>query len=90
MRFEGKAAIVTGAANGIGEATAHKLAAEGARVTAVDIAARGEEVVAAIRSAGGEADFVQADLAAETAAADAVDAAIARWDASTCSSTMPR
>jgi NAD(P)-dependent dehydrogenase (short-subunit alcohol dehydrogenase family) len=79
MRFQGKAAIVTGAANGIGEATAHKLAAEGARVTAVDIAARGEEVVESIRAAGGEADFVQADLAAEVAAADAVDAAIGRW-----------
>jgi NAD(P)-dependent dehydrogenase (short-subunit alcohol dehydrogenase family) len=79
MRFEGKAAIVTGAANGIGEATAHKLAAEGARVTAVDIAARGQEVVEAIRSAGGEADFVQADLAEEAAAADTVDAAVGRW-----------
>jgi NAD(P)-dependent dehydrogenase (short-subunit alcohol dehydrogenase family) len=79
MRFEGKAAIVTGAANGIGEATAHKLAAEGARVTAVDVAERGEEVVEAIRSAGGQADFVQADLAEEEAAADAVEAALRRW-----------
>lgn len=36
MRFEGKAAIVTGAASGIGQATAARLASEGARVLAVD------------------------------------------------------
>ncbi len=36
MRFEGKAAIVTGAASGIGQATAARLAAEGAKVLAVD------------------------------------------------------
>ncbi len=79
MRFEGKAAIVTGAANGIGEATVVRLAAEGARVTAVDIAERGEEVVARIRRSGGEAEFVRVDLAEEESASSAVEAAVGRW-----------
>lgn len=37
MRLEGKVAIVTGAASGIGRATAARFAAEGARVTAIDL-----------------------------------------------------
>lgn len=40
MRFEGRVAVVTGAGGGMGEATARTLAAEGARVLAVDLAAK--------------------------------------------------
>ena len=45
-RVEGKVAIVTGAASGIGAETARRLAAEGARVTLTDVNAEGGEAVA--------------------------------------------
>jgi NAD(P)-dependent dehydrogenase (short-subunit alcohol dehydrogenase family) len=65
-RLSGKVAIVTGAASGIGLATAHKLAAEGAAVVLGDIAA--EPLAAAVDSIaaeGGRARGVRADVAAE-------------------------
>jgi NAD(P)-dependent dehydrogenase (short-subunit alcohol dehydrogenase family) len=63
-RFEGRRAIVTGAAHGIGEATAHRLAREGAHVVCVDVHDRGEEVAAAIRSEAGSAAFARCDVGA--------------------------
>ena len=68
-------ALVTGATSGIGRAIAQALAAQGVQVliTGRD-ARRGEEVVAAIRSAGGRADFTVADLAS----ADSVSALAAQ------------
>jgi 3-oxoacyl-[acyl-carrier protein] reductase len=63
MHVAQKSIIVTGAGSGIGEGTARHLASQGARVTVNDIhAAAGERVAAAIRAAGGEAHFVQADV----------------------------
>jgi NAD(P)-dependent dehydrogenase (short-subunit alcohol dehydrogenase family) len=57
MRFQGKVALITAAASGIGRATADIMAAEGAIVVAVDIAeARLDHAVAALRSAGGRAE----------------------------------
>lgn len=60
--LEDKVAIVTGAASGIGKATALLLAKEGAKVVASDIAEDdGKKVVKEIENNGGEALFVKAD-----------------------------
>jgi NAD(P)-dependent dehydrogenase (short-subunit alcohol dehydrogenase family) len=63
MRLAGKIAIVTGAAGGMGEASALLFAREGAKVAAVDLdEARVAPVVEAIRSAGGTAIAIGADI----------------------------
>jgi len=75
--LEGKAAIVTGAATGIGRATARLFAAAGARLALADV--RGpelEQALAEVRAAGGEATAVVADLARPEDCAAAVEAAV--------------
>jgi NAD(P)-dependent dehydrogenase (short-subunit alcohol dehydrogenase family) len=63
MLLKDKVAIVTGAGQGIGEATAKRMAQEGAKVVVSDMNVEtGEAVVAAIRAAGGEATFVRCDV----------------------------
>jgi glucose 1-dehydrogenase len=64
-RFAGRVAVVTGAASGIGAASAERLAREGAAVVLADISAKGEEVSELIAGSGGRARFVQADVAEE-------------------------
>lgn len=65
-RFTGQTAIVTGAAAGIGAASAVRLAHDGAAVVIADIAdAAGERVAAAIRAGGGRAAYVRCDVASE-------------------------
>lgn len=59
-RFSGKTVIVTGAGSGIGKAVASRLAREGARVVAVDIAA--DRLAAVLPELGPEAVTVTADL----------------------------
>lgn len=62
-RFADRTALVTGAANGIGRATAHRLAREGAAVTVADREAEaGERVAAEIADAGGTAAYVACDV----------------------------
>lgn len=79
-RLEGKVAIISGAASGIGRATALLFAAEGARVTVADInEVGGRQTVEAIDAQGGEAHFVQADLAIAADCERIVDRALERW-----------
>lgn len=83
--LEGKVAIVTGAAMGMGEATAKLFAEAGAKVAVADFNAElGEQVATAIQTAGGDATFVRVDISkadeVERMVADTV-AAYGRLDA---------
>ena len=62
MQLADKVALITGAASGIGREAALLFAREGARVVVVDISEKGQETAEAIRRAGGQAHFVQADV----------------------------
>jgi NAD(P)-dependent dehydrogenase (short-subunit alcohol dehydrogenase family) len=73
----GRVAIVTGAASGIGRASAERFAVEGAAVVVADVVeAAGKEVAAGIRRAGGRAAFVRCDVAEEAQVAALVAAAV--------------
>ncbi len=65
-RVSGKVALVTGAASGIGRASAEILAREGAAVILTDVQAIGEDVAASIRKSGGKARFVAHDVTSES------------------------
>jgi NAD(P)-dependent dehydrogenase (short-subunit alcohol dehydrogenase family) len=66
MKFSGQVAVVTGAAAGIGRATAQAFAAEGLKVVVSDVdVSGGEATVGLIREAGGEAVFVRCDVSKE-------------------------
>jgi NAD(P)-dependent dehydrogenase (short-subunit alcohol dehydrogenase family) len=62
-RFEGRVAVVTGAASGLGQATAHLIAGEGGHVAALDISEEGvQRTVDEITAAGGTAIALRADV----------------------------
>jgi NAD(P)-dependent dehydrogenase (short-subunit alcohol dehydrogenase family) len=75
-RLEGKVALVTGAASGIGRASAKLFAAEGARVVVVDRAPAVEETMAQIKQAGGDATALMADAGADDDVAKMVATAV--------------
>ncbi len=81
-KLDGKCTIVTGAASGIGKATALLFAREGALVVVADINEDGgRDTVAAIRQQGGEAIFVATDVRVPSLVKGMVDAAVTTYGA---------
>lgn len=76
-RLEGRVAVITGAATGIGRATARLFAAAGAAVVLSDVRAPElEQAASEVRGAGGTASVIAGDLAQPEACAAVIDAAV--------------
>jgi NAD(P)-dependent dehydrogenase (short-subunit alcohol dehydrogenase family) len=80
MKLKDKVAIVTGAASGIGKATAVNFAREGAAVMCADVNSGGAETTARqIADTGGQAASIKADVAVEADIQEMVGQTVARW-----------
>lgn len=78
-RLDGKIAVITGAAAGIGKASAALFAREGATVVMADVKTDlGEAAAASIREAGGAAEFVATDVSQEDAVRALIDGTVER------------
>ncbi len=81
-RLAGKVAVITGAASGIGEATAMRFVEEGARVVIADVQAQSGAAVA--ERLGEAARFIECDVTDEGRVADAIDLAVETWGKLDC------
>ena len=80
MRLEGKVAIITGGANGMGAEECRIFAREGAKVVIADILEEeGKQVEAEIAEAGGDAVFVRLDVTSEDNWAVVIEATLSRY-----------
>ncbi|TFW09300.1 SDR family oxidoreductase [Oxalobacteraceae bacterium OM1] len=83
-QFEGKVALVTGAAGGIGRAAALAFAVEGARIAVADIHPDGAATAEAIRAAGGDAFFIRTDVTVDAEVAAMVAQTVQRYGRIDC------
>jgi NAD(P)-dependent dehydrogenase (short-subunit alcohol dehydrogenase family) len=85
-RLDGKLCVVTGAAHGIGKATAQIFASEGARLVLADRDDRaGERVAELLRERGADATFVSCDVSDETSVESMIKVAAEKGGGKVCS-----
>lgn len=78
-RLEGKVAIVTGGASGIGETTVRLFTKEGAKVVIADFSPRGNELAEELNQAGFDALFVKTDVTKEDEVKNMVSATVVKY-----------
>jgi NAD(P)-dependent dehydrogenase (short-subunit alcohol dehydrogenase family) len=79
-RLDGKVALITGGASGMGMVASELFASEGAKVVLTDVADdAGEQVAEKIRADGGDATYVHSDVSSEADAKAMVDAAVGSY-----------
>jgi len=80
MRLQDKVAIVTGGANGLGEATTREFVKEGAKVVIADIADEGQQFSDELNEQGHETMFVKADISKEEDIKNLVSKTVEKFD----------